>query len=96
MASILVTPRAQRNLAAVIETHSLPESTLGRFRKSLAQLRQFPLVGAPLPSRKPGLRFVLGPWRWMIIVYRYYEEADEVRIISVQDARSAHSPTTRR
>jgi len=94
VASVIITPTAQRNLSDLITTHSLPASTRERLRRSLEQLRLFPLIGAPLPSRVPGLRYVLGPWRWMIIVYRYYQDADEIRIISVQDARSAQSPTS--
>ena len=88
MASVIVTPTAQRQLDTLIQTHCLPESTRARFAQSLQQLRQFPLVVAPLPGRRPELHFVLGPWRWMIVVYRYYEDADQVRAISVQDARS--------
>jgi len=95
VASVLVTPRARRNIQSLIATHSLPDSTQRRIRESLAQLRQFPLVGAVLPGRTPALRYVLGPWRWMIIVYRYYEDADQVWIVSVQDGRSARSMINR-
>jgi hypothetical protein len=56
-------------------------------------LHQFPLLGAATPRIGPELRFVLGPWRWMIVIYRYFPEAHEVRIISVQDGRSARSLT---
>ncbi len=93
MASVIVTPTAQRNLATLIETHSLPGSTLARFRRTLEPLRDFPLVGVKLRTPGPELRFIVGPWRWMIVVYRYYDEADQVRIISVHDARSARLPT---
>jgi plasmid stabilization system protein ParE len=95
LASVIVTPTAQRNLATLIRTHSLPHSTLARFRQSLQPLRDFPLIGARLPRPGPELRFVLGPWRWMVIVYRYYDESAQVRIISIHDARSATSPTSR-
>lgn len=96
MASVIVTPTAQRNLDALIATHSLPESTRERFRQSLEQLRVFPLVGVLLPSRQPELRFILGRWRWMIVIYPYYEDNDQVRIVSVQGARSARSATSSR
>ena len=42
------------------------------------------------------MRFIRGPWPWMIVLYRYYEEADEVRIVAVRDAREATSPTSSR
>jgi plasmid stabilization system protein ParE len=96
MATVIVTPTAERNLDTLIRTHFLPDSTQARFRQSLQQLRQFPESGSILQGRRPGLRFILGPWRWMIVVYRYYEDADQVRIVSVQDARSARSQTTSR
>lgn len=92
MASVIVTPTAQRNLETLMETHSLPASTPERFKLSLAPLRQFPLIGSQLPGRWARFRFILGPWRWMIVIYRYYEDADEIRIIAVQDGRSARSP----
>lgn len=92
MASVIVTPTAQRNLTTLIESHSLPASTRGRFQLSLGPLRQFPMIGVQLSGRWAKFRFILGPWRWMIVIYLYYEDADEVRIISVQDGRSARSP----
>jgi plasmid stabilization system protein ParE len=95
VASVLVTPTAQRNLDTLIKTHFLPASTPDRVRRSLEQLYQFPLIGAVVPSRMADLRYVLGPWRWMIILYRYYEDSDEVRIVSIQDGRSATFPISR-
>ena len=92
MASVLVTPTAERNLDSLIETHTLPDSTRERVRRSLEPLRRFPLLGAPLEGRWAGLRFILGPWRWMIVVYRYDEASDRVAIVTVQDGRSARGP----
>jgi hypothetical protein len=34
---------------------------------------------------------VLGPWPWMLLIYRYDEVADEVRVVAMHDARSAAS-----
>jgi hypothetical protein len=34
-------------------------------------------------------RFILGPWRWMLILYSYEESDDLVLIVAFQDARSA-------
>jgi len=96
VASVVVTPTARRNLDVLIETLSLPVSTRDRVRASLEPLRQFPRLGAPLEGRWAGFRFVLGPWRWMIVVYRYDETLDRVSILTIRDARSARSPRGRR
>ena len=84
-------PTARRNLDALIKTHSLPATTRERVMRSLEPLRQFPLLGAPLEGRWTGFRFVLGPWRWMLVVYQYDEGLDQVAIVTIQDARSARS-----
>ena len=84
-----------RNLGAMIETHSLPSSTQERFKAALAPLATFPELGAELEGRWAGFRFVLGPWRWMLVVYRYDEFLDRVAIVTIRDARSARSPRTR-
>ena len=92
MASVVITPTAQGNLDVLIETLSLPASTRDRVRASLEPLRQFPRLGAPLEGRWAGLRFVLGPWRWMIVVYHYDARLDRVTIVTTRDARSVRSP----
>lgn len=94
MASVLITPTAERELNALIESHSLPTSTRARLRSSLAPLRTFPLVGAPLAGRWTGFRFLLGPWRWMIVVYVYEDATDTASVVSIQDGRSARSAIT--
>jgi plasmid stabilization system protein ParE len=94
VASVVVSPRARRNLERLIETHALPASTAARFERSIEPLAHFPLMGAPLPGRWSNYRFVLGPWRWMIVVYEYDETQDQVGIVTVQDARSARSATS--
>ena len=96
MASVVVTPTARRNLAALIESHSLPSATTERVRRALAPLGQFPLLGAALEGRWSGFRFILGPWRWMIVVYSYDEAADQVAVVTIRDARSAAGPKTER
>lgn len=94
MASVLVSQRARGNLERLIQTHALPDSTLDRFKRSIEPLGRFPLLGAPLYGRWERFRFVLGPWRWMIVVYAYDEMADELAIVTVQDGRSAPAPRT--
>jgi plasmid stabilization system protein ParE len=96
VASVVVAPTARRNLATLIETHSLPASAAERVRRALEPLRQFPLLGAPLEGRWAGFRFILGPWRWMIVVYRYDEAIDQVAVVTIRDGRSAGAPKTSR
>ena len=94
MATVLVSPRARRNLERLIETHSLPPSTVARFVASLEPLAAFPSLGAPLQGRWSAYRFILGPWRWMLIIYQYAEDRDVVGIVTVQDARSSSAATS--
>jgi len=93
MASVLVSPRARRNLQRLVRTHSLPESKIARVKASLEPLGSFPQLGAPLAGRWAGYRFILGPWRWMLIVYEYHQDQDVVGIVTVQDARSPSAAT---
>jgi hypothetical protein len=39
-----------------------------------------------------GFRFILGPWRWLVIVYAFDEDADDVSVLTIQDGRSARWP----
>jgi hypothetical protein len=36
---------------------------------------------------------VLGPWRWLVVVYAFDEARDIVGILTVQDARSSAAAT---
>ena len=93
MASVEVSPRTRRNLERLIQTHSLLESTLRRLERSIRPLTQFPLLGSPLPGRWSSYRYILGPWRWMIVVYEYHEADDLVAVVTIQDGRSARAAT---
>lgn len=94
MASVVVSPRARRNLERLIRTHTLPDSTLERFKRSIEPLDRFPPLGSPLLGRWERFRFILGPWRWMIVVYHYDEAEDQVSIVTIQDGRSARAATS--
>jgi hypothetical protein len=94
MARVVISPRARRNLEWLIVTHSLPDSTVERFKRAVRPLESFPLLGSPLTGQWAGYRFVLGPWRWMIVVYEYIESYDTVAIITIQDGRAARSATS--
>jgi hypothetical protein len=93
MATVVVTPTARTDLESLIRAMSLPSNTVERVKMSLRPLIRFPLLGAPLEGRWSGFRFVLGPWRWLLIVYIYDEAAGRVAVVTIQDARSATSVT---
>src|SRR5438034_11201366 len=95
MAAIVVSPAAADSLARLVVTHSLPADTTERFRRSISPLAEFPLLGRALEGGGyDGLRFVLGPWRWMVVVYEH--DADEVHILGIEDARSSTGATSHR
>jgi len=94
VASVVITPTAESDLARLIATHSLPVDTIPRFKRSAASLARFPEIGAPLHGRWTSYRFVLGPWRWMLVIYVYDETLDRVAIVTVQDARGSQAATS--
>ena len=94
MATVIVTPTASADLDRLIATHSLPADTVERFKRSVSVLQRFPQIGAPLHGRWAPFRFVLGPWRWMLIVYVFDVGADRVAIVTIQDARSGDAATS--
>jgi plasmid stabilization system protein ParE len=89
VARIELAAAALEDLNRLIRSHSLPGDTRERVKRSIAPLERFPLLGAALPGRWSGFRFVLGPWRWMILVYAYLEEEDRVVVLTIQDGRSS-------
>jgi plasmid stabilization system protein ParE len=84
---------AVKDLDRMIITHSLPPDTRERVRNSLRRLEQFPRIGPQLEGRWAPLRFILGPWRWMLIIYSYEELDDLVLVVGFQDARSSAAAT---
>lgn len=96
MARVELTVAAVADLDRLIRTHSLPTDTKRRVKRSLAPLRRFPRLGPALTGRWRDFRFVLGPWRWMLIVYAVIEDDDRVVVATVQDARSSAAATAER
>jgi hypothetical protein len=94
VARVLVAPAAADDLAPMIATHSLPADTPVRVRRSIEPLGQFPLLGAPLAGRWRDYRFILGPWRWMLVLYAYDPGTDVVAILTIQDGRASAAATT--
>ncbi len=80
---------AVARLDHLIRAYSLPVGTKQRVRRSLFPLQRFPLLGAVLRDEAPAVRFLLGPWRWMIVVYAYLEDDERVVVLAVEDARSS-------
>lgn len=93
MPRIELSRRAVDNLDSLIRTHSLPADTRERVRRVLQPLGTFPNVGRELEGRWADHRVVLGPWRWMLLVYRVDNLNDRVVVVTVQDARASSTAT---
>ena len=91
MVRVEIAQAAADDLRRLILTHSLPPDTPARVRTSLEPLRTFPLLGPALHGRWQGFRFVVGPWRWLIPVYRHLPEENWVVVMTLQDARSSNA-----
>jgi plasmid stabilization system protein ParE len=91
VAQVVVAPQARRDVDEAIPALSLPADTWTRIVRSLRVLETFPLAGPELAGRWAPTRFVLGPWSWMILLYRYEESSDRVYIVAMHDGRSTTS-----
>ena len=94
MARVELARAAVEDLDRLIAVLSLPADTRSRVRRSLAPLAEFPLLGSELTGRWTGMRFLLGPWRWMLLVYEYDQDDDRVTVLTIQDARSSIAATS--
>jgi hypothetical protein len=92
MTTVDLAVAAVEDLDRLTPVLSLPSDTRARVRHSLEPLRTFPRLGAELSGRWQRFRFILGPWRWMILIYLYDDEQDQV-VVTIQDTRSSPSPT---
>jgi plasmid stabilization system protein ParE len=96
MSRVVVTARAERDVRGLIRSRTLPADTPQRIWRVLEPLRMFPELGARLGGRFTEQRFVLGPWRWMIVIYELDPNADTVVILRVLDGRTSTSPLANR
>ncbi len=94
MARVELSAVAVADLDTLIVTHSLPADTRARVGRGLRLLERFPRLGRQLTGRWEEMRFLLGPWRWMLLVYAYLEHEDRVVVVTIQDARSSGAATT--
>lgn len=72
-------------------THNLPPDTRERVESSAAPLARFPRFGPELralPDRGE-LRFLIGPWPWLVVVYVHLESEGRVVLVSIEDGRAA-------
>lgn len=93
MSQIKVAPSARDDLAHLITFLKLPRNTRARVRASIRPLSAAPQAGTALTGRWRGYRYILGPWDWMVIVYAYDPGADQVNVVTIQDARTAYAAT---
>lgn len=93
MTRVVVTEEARRELSTLINSRHLPGDARGRVASSLQPLASHPMIGPALRGTWEGYRFVLGPWPWMLLVYRVDVERDTVLVASIQDARRAGTAT---
>jgi hypothetical protein len=96
VALVIATPQARRDVDEAVSTLSLPDDTWARIAQLLGVLEAFPLAGPKLGDKWAPTRFVLGPWSWMILLYRYEQSSDRVYIVAMHDGRSVAAATTRR
>ena len=90
MPRVVVSHQARDDLERMVRVLSLPNDTRGRVRASMAQLGEFPHLGVVLGGDWEGFPVVLGPWRWMLIVYAVLADGT-VAVVSLEDARSSTS-----
>jgi len=93
VATVELAAAAVADLDTLIRTHSLPADTRARVAGSLSPLPRFPLMGPELGGRWHGFRFLLGPWRWLLLIYVVLEREDRVVVVTIQDARSSSAAT---
>jgi plasmid stabilization system protein ParE len=94
VARVELATAAVEDLDSLIRTHSLPADTRARVARSSRSLAQFPNIGPALSRRWEGFRFILGPWRWLILAYVSIEAEDRVVVVTIQDARSSTAAIT--
>jgi hypothetical protein len=95
VAQVEIARVAVADLERLVLTHSLPRDTRERVRGSLRPLERFPRLGPELTGRWEGFRFILGPWRWMVLVYVFDASLDRVVVVTIQDGRTSSATTGR-
>ena len=84
MGRVVVSADARRDLGAIISSHHLPADARTRVQQCLVPLATYPLIG---PVLRGTYRYVLGPWPWMLLVYRVDRHRDTIVVVTIEDAR---------
>ena len=87
---------AVEDLERLVHSHSLPADTRARVARSLRPLALFPTIGPPLGGHWDGFRFLLGPWRWMVMVYVVMDAESRAVVVTIQDGRSSTAASATR
>ncbi|HET8536018.1 MAG TPA: hypothetical protein VFL73_02450 [Solirubrobacteraceae bacterium] len=87
MPRVELSDTAVAELDALIALHDLPDDTRDRVARSLRILEQFPHAGRGLTGPLSGLRLLVGPWSWLLLIYVVVPDDDRVIVVSAQDAR---------
>lgn len=95
VATVEIARPALEQLGALIVSHLLPANTRERFRRVLEPLEEFPKMGRSLEDIRPGLRALIGVWRWMLVLYVRDTEPDRVVVVGIEDGRSSSAVTNR-
>ena len=95
MPAVELAAAAVEDRDTLVRTHSLPTDTRTRVARSLRPLERFPRMGPELGGRWEVFRFLLGPWRWMLLIYVFVEPEDRVVVVTIQDARSSSAATAK-
>jgi plasmid stabilization system protein ParE len=93
VARVELSAAAVEDLQELITTHELPGDTRARVARSL---ERFPEMAAAPGGRSSGMRSLLGPWRWMLLVYVVPDDGARVVVVTIQDARAVSAPTADR
>ena len=93
MPRVVVSAEASRELTALVSSRHLPAGTRRRVAECLRPLAAHPRIGVALGGAFVGYRFILGPWRWMLLVYRVDDDGDTVVVMTIQDARAGDAAT---
>ena len=96
MARVEVARAAREDLDQLIRVLSLPSDTRERVKRCLRPLARLPRLGPELTGRWEGFRFVLGPWRWLLVVYVFEDDENRVVVVTMQDARRSTATTADR